>query len=188
MNSKNSYPRGIADSDGNPYLGKDAGSIMWVCEDPALANICVVNGVIKTFRKMEGRAPLLLYGDFKEQIPYAYEKLLSVSNVQPSEQFMVPHDYKNSREIQGRILIAERALASTYGDPIKASQNMFIPTDIPCCSLCKVRSDNPKISLKKCARCNKELYCSKECQVVDWKLTHKFECIVSADSTPANSA
>ena len=86
------------------------------------------------------------------------------------------------------ILIAERALAATCGDPIKASQNMFIPTDIPHCSLCNVRSDDLKISLKKCAKCNKELYCSRECQVVDWSLNHKFKCIARADSTPANSA
>ena len=187
MNSKNINDRGIADSNGIPYLGKDAAEKMWVCEDPDLANIYVVNGVVMSFREMKVKEQLLLYGDFKGQIAYAYNTLPDPP-VQPADNYFLPQNYKNSREIQGRILIAERALAATCGDPMKASQNMFIPTDIPHCSLCKVRSDDPKISLKKCAKCNKELYCSRECQVVDWSLNHKFKCIAHADSTPANSA
>lgn len=44
------------------------------------------------------------------------------------------------------------------------------------CSVCCVSLENPSSRLK-CGRCLKRIYCSKECQVIDWGLqSHKHWC------------
>lgn len=46
----------------------------------------------------------------------------------------------------------------------------------PICSVCCVSLENPSSRLK-CGKCLKRIYCSKECQVIDWKLqSHKHWC------------
>ena len=45
------------------------------------------------------------------------------------------------------------------------------------CSLC-LKSLNGTCKGKKCTKCKAVYYCSKECQVKDWKENHKKECIV----------
>ena len=166
---------GIAESYDSPYYG-DMGEGAWICEDPDLANLYVINHEVRQHRDIKAGELLLIYGVFKKQIPFLYTTFPN-GTLQPTKHCITPTKYNDSHKIQSRLLIAERALAATYGDPIKASQNMFIPTDTPCCSLCKVRSDDSKVNLKLCARCHQKSYCCKECQVVDWKLYHKFECI-----------
>jgi hypothetical protein len=42
------------------------------------------------------------------------------------------------------------------------------------CSNCS--SEGLKLELKKCSQCKSVQYCSKECQVVDWRYVHKKEC------------
>lgn len=37
----------------------------------------------------------------------------------------------------------------------------------------------PKPDMKKCSRCKKVVYCSKECQLKDWKAGHKHVCVNS---------
>jgi hypothetical protein len=36
--------------------------------------------------------------------------------------------------------------------------------------------DHPKMELKKCSQCKTAVYCSKECQLADWRAEHKKEC------------
>lgn len=46
------------------------------------------------------------------------------------------------------------------------------------CNYCHKKEsekDGKEIKLKRCSRCKKVYYCSKECQKEDWK-THKKEC------------
>lgn len=55
-----------------------------------------------------------------------------------------------------------------------------------CCSnsLCKlVDYKNGPPKLQKCSNCMKETYCSRECQVVDWKF-HKVICKLSTTTNP----
>ncbi|KAF9642937.1 hypothetical protein BDM02DRAFT_1798284 [Thelephora ganbajun] len=40
------------------------------------------------------------------------------------------------------------------------------------CSHCQKEAD--KSELKRCSRCQYLLYCSKECQILSWKTTHKY--------------
>jgi hypothetical protein len=42
------------------------------------------------------------------------------------------------------------------------------------CTYCN--SEGPKSELKKCSRCKSSDYCSKKCQVADWKAGHKKNC------------
>jgi hypothetical protein len=42
------------------------------------------------------------------------------------------------------------------------------------CTYCN--SEGPKLELKKCSQCKLAQYCSKECQVVDWRAGHKKDC------------
>ena len=37
----------------------------------------------------------------------------------------------------------------------------------------------PKPDMKKCSRCKTVVYCSKECQIKDWKAGHKHACVSS---------
>ena len=166
--------------DGSPYSG-DIGEDAWICEDPLLANICVVKphgeGMCNVFclRDVQDEQ-LLFYGNFKNQMPFLYDAVPIGPQIQPSNETFIPRKYNDSNKIKGRLLVVERALAATSGDPIKASQNMFIPTDIPCCSVCNVRKHDLTVKLKVCAGCRQRRYCSTECQTVDWKYYHKNSC------------
>jgi hypothetical protein len=69
---------------------------------------------------------------------------------------------------------------------------MFLSKQIPCscleedknnakqapkkrgCNYCY--SEDLKMELKKCSQCEAVKYCSKECQVADWRAGHKKEC------------
>jgi hypothetical protein len=42
------------------------------------------------------------------------------------------------------------------------------------CSYCRI--ENLKMELKKCSQCKMVEYCSKECQVADWRAEHKKDC------------
>jgi hypothetical protein len=42
------------------------------------------------------------------------------------------------------------------------------------CSYCN--NENLGLELKKCSQCKSAEYCSKECQVADWKGLHKKHC------------
>jgi hypothetical protein len=44
-----------------------------------------------------------------------------------------------------------------------------------CCIYCNC--EVLKLELKTCSQCKMFKYCSKECQVADWRTTHKKECI-----------
>ncbi|RDB20860.1 hypothetical protein Hypma_011970 [Hypsizygus marmoreus] len=46
----------------------------------------------------------------------------------------------------------------------------------------------PEVKLMKCSRCSSLSYCSKECQVVDWKNGHKANCKVMATERRAGIA
>lgn len=43
--------------------------------------------------------------------------------------------------------------------------------------------DKHDAELQKCSRCHKAQYCSKECQVIDWKKRHKNECAPKASNS-----
>jgi hypothetical protein len=43
------------------------------------------------------------------------------------------------------------------------------------CSYCN-SEDRPKTDLKRCSQCKAVHYCSKDCQVKDWKAGHKKDC------------
>ena len=45
----------------------------------------------------------------------------------------------------------------------------------PICTVCCIGLDNPQ-SRYKCGKCIKRIYCSKECQMIDWKSGHKQWC------------
>lgn len=46
------------------------------------------------------------------------------------------------------------------------------------CSLCCKRCATGE-KFKRCSKCHHASYCSKECQIKDWNLRHKIECIPS---------
>ncbi|GKU17837.1 unnamed protein product [Fusarium langsethiae] len=47
------------------------------------------------------------------------------------------------------------------------------PPTMACCTVCK--KGEPEVTLKRCAKCSSESYCSRECQKNDWK-QHKQVC------------
>ncbi|KAE8423524.1 hypothetical protein BDV36DRAFT_242754 [Aspergillus pseudocaelatus] len=53
------------------------------------------------------------------------------------------------------------------------------------CKFCAKKSSN-NITLKTCAKCKAQWYCSRECQKADWK-THKKTCGKNADDTFTNT-
>lgn len=46
------------------------------------------------------------------------------------------------------------------------------------CNTCQITREDSKKGLKKCGKCNKVRYCSKKCQIEDWK-RHRFECYLT---------
>lgn len=59
---------------------------------------------------------------------------------------------------------------------IRTSKKVLKNTDITyqtICGYCKKGG----INFKKCSRCKVTSYCSRECQITDWKLEHKKKCI-----------
>ena len=58
----------------------------------------------------------------------------------------------------------------------------------PACGNCRKREPENATreqKLLKCARCQDTLYCSRECQVADWKRGHKVECALIASANKA---
>ncbi|KAJ7249909.1 hypothetical protein C8J57DRAFT_685595 [Mycena rebaudengoi] len=45
-----------------------------------------------------------------------------------------------------------------------------------CCTFCQREDDPVKMSLLRCSRCLAASYCGKDCQLIDWKSSHKDEC------------
>lgn len=43
------------------------------------------------------------------------------------------------------------------------------------CTICCVSLENPQLRLK-CGKCLKRIYCSKDCQIIDWSSGHKHWC------------
>jgi Plasmid pRiA4b ORF-3-like protein/MYND finger len=54
------------------------------------------------------------------------------------------------------------------------------------CSSCKKPQAEVPETLKRCAKCQKVLYCSKECQRTDWS-SHKLVCLSKADEEAASA-
>ncbi|ORY50920.1 hypothetical protein BCR33DRAFT_712878, partial [Rhizoclosmatium globosum] len=59
---------------------------------------------------------------------------------------------------------------STLGSP---SRKNILGSSCSKCGDCRSKDQSP---LKKCDRCEVEYYCSRNCQVMDWKLGHKRHC------------
>eukprot|EP00999_Lentomonas_sp_LEN2_P002717 NODE_590_length_1342_cov_85.033745_g551_i0.p1 GENE.NODE_590_length_1342_cov_85.033745_g551_i0~~NODE_590_length_1342_cov_85.033745_g551_i0.p1 ORF type:complete len:378 (+),score=76.24 NODE_590_length_1342_cov_85.033745_g551_i0:85-1218(+) len=53
---------------------------------------------------------------------------------------------------------------------------LFHPAIKSVCFWCRRSVVNKGVELSSCGKCQVVSYCSKECQVVDWKAFHKFEC------------
>jgi len=60
---------------------------------------------------------------------------------------------------------------------VKRAKNKFnkLLNDFPVTMLCKVCFKQYGVKLKYCSVCKSTSYCSRECQVKDWK-NHKMEC------------
>ena len=43
------------------------------------------------------------------------------------------------------------------------------------CANCKIKNSN-RVFVKRCSRCRKVRYCSRHCQKIDWKNTHRYHC------------
>lgn len=48
------------------------------------------------------------------------------------------------------------------------------------CTVCCISLENPK-SILRCGKCLKRIYCSKDCQTIDWKAGHKHWCCVAGE-------
>ena len=59
-------------------------------------------------------------------------------------------------------------------DSFDRSEDVLVETK-ECCTVCKkTAQDETKLSL--CAKCKSALYCSRDCQLKDWKSGHKAAC------------
>lgn len=59
----------------------------------------------------------------------------------------------------------------------KESNKELSVKDEQACFVCKAKKTSIEgAKLLNCARCKIAAYCSKECQVMDWKAGHKFDC------------
>jgi hypothetical protein len=63
---------------------------------------------------------------------------------------------------------------------------MATRTDEPSCNSCKKSQSNVPKPLKRCAKCQKALYCSQECQRTDWP-SHKQFCVSRAEEEAASA-
>jgi hypothetical protein len=83
--------------------------------------------------------------------------------------------YESMRKIgtdRGLVLFLSKQIPCTCLDEDKKNAKQAPKTEQ--CSYCL--SESLKLELKKCSRCKALQYCSKKCQVGDWKAGHKKEC------------
>jgi hypothetical protein len=67
-------------------------------------------------------------------------------------------------------------------DLTSAMQRLDLVKTGAICDACGI-SASETVKLMRCARCNEVWYCSKECQTVDWKATHKKNCLNGSGSS-----
>ena len=64
--------------------------------------------------------------------------------------------------------------------PLCGMKNRLRKCMVPSCMVVEMPSETLGASsskLKSCSRCKKAWYCSRKCQLQDWKLQHKHECV-----------
>ena len=66
-----------------------------------------------------------------------------------------------------------RAAKSGHAEAIK----MLKSVEAHLCSTCALCHKRLNSDGKKCVKCKSVYYCSKDCQVKDWKNKHKSECV-----------
>jgi hypothetical protein len=85
-------------------------------------------------------------------------------------------DFKASMEAigtqRGHVLFLSKQIPCSCLDEGKKNAKQNPKTGR--CRYC--RNEDPKMELKKCSQCKTAEYCSKECQVADWRAGHKKEC------------
>ena len=90
--------------------------------------------------------------------------------------FVVPISTQrySHRRITKRRPIARQTPGSSSGTMVAASPSQ---NSAQTCSYCYVKAGSAACSvLRWCAKCQKRRYCSRDCQVADWKAGHKHWC------------
>ena len=79
------------------------------------------------------------------------------------------------RSDHGLILFLAKQIPCSCLDGLEEDMKNARQAPIPGrCWYCN--SEDLRVELKKCSQCKMSQYCSKECQVADWKRGHKKEC------------
>ena len=84
---------------------------------------------------------------------------------------------KLKRHKKKDVVVAKNKLKYIYTDYIHPSyfKELEEPTAEIECNYCKKKQGSAKFEL--CSACKKVYYCSKDCQVKDWKSGHKTSCV-----------
>jgi hypothetical protein len=91
-----------------------------------------------------------------------------------------PTDVEWASEYYTTLLCGRCVWTEDYYAPlasVRATQGKIAYTT---CKTCNAPSDLEWVHLSPCSKCKTAIYCSKECQTVDWKAGHKKECGVIA--------
>jgi len=71
-------------------------------------------------------------------------------------------------------------LALKQIDKYEGNTTLSFTSTRTCCSYCGVAHAPPNIKVNPCSRCHSVFYCSKEHQIMDWKIPgdngHKYAC------------
>jgi hypothetical protein len=104
----------------------------------------------------------------------AFVEGLDITTEGPNLQIMLDFQASMSKMVTDRgffLYLAKQIPCSCLDEKKRASKQA---PRTGRCSYCL--SEDLKVELRKCSQCKSAEYCSKKCQVADWRETHKRDC------------